>query len=71
MHVSRELDFINLMAYDFHGGWDAGAGHNAPLYPHPAETGIDHYYNIVSCYISSLCYVCHIKYAVAVERLYI
>ena len=30
--VSKYLDFINLMAYDFHGKWEKQAGHNAPLY---------------------------------------
>ncbi|XP_063590647.1 probable chitinase 10 isoform X1 [Penaeus indicus] len=30
--VSRYLDFINVMAYDFHGKWENTVGHNAPLY---------------------------------------
>ena len=29
--VSKYLDFINLMAYDFHGKWERQTGHNAPL----------------------------------------
>ena len=30
--VAKYLDFINLMAYDFHGKWEKQAGHNAPLF---------------------------------------
>ena len=30
--VSKYLDFINVMAYDFHGKWERETGHNAPLY---------------------------------------
>ncbi|XP_065558234.1 probable chitinase 10 isoform X2 [Artemia franciscana] len=30
--VSQYLDFINVMAYDFHGKWENTVGHNAPLY---------------------------------------
>jgi chitinase len=28
--LARYLDWINLMAYDFHGSWDNKTGHNAP-----------------------------------------
>ncbi|CAG2104302.1 unnamed protein product [Medioppia subpectinata] len=31
--LSDLLDFINLMTYDFNGGWDKRTAHNAPLYP--------------------------------------
>jgi len=30
--MSKYLDMINLMTYDFHGGWEDRTGHNAPLY---------------------------------------
>lgn len=31
--LGKYLDFINVMAYDLHGPWEAVTGHNAPLYP--------------------------------------
>lgn len=31
--ISKHLDFMNIMSYDFHGTWDSAVGHNAPLYP--------------------------------------
>ncbi|KAL5018332.1 hypothetical protein ScPMuIL_004054 [Solemya velum] len=46
--ISKHLDFINLMTYDFHGGWDPIAGHNSPLYPRSDETGYDRYLNMDS-----------------------
>lgn len=31
--VAGQLDFINLMTYDYHGGWEPNrTGHNAPLF---------------------------------------
>ncbi|KAK3740875.1 hypothetical protein RRG08_011337 [Elysia crispata] len=37
--LSAELDFINLMTYDFHGGWENVTGHNSPLYAGDHESG--------------------------------
>lgn len=44
--LSKNLDFINLMTYDFHGGWDNKTAHNAPLHPLPGATGIDLEYTV-------------------------
>ncbi|KAF2367004.1 Glycoside hydrolase family 18 catalytic domain [Trinorchestia longiramus] len=30
--VAKYLDFMNVMAYDFHGKWENTVGHNAPMY---------------------------------------
>ena len=30
--VNNYLDFMHIMAYDFHGSWDDVIGANAPLY---------------------------------------
>uniref|UniRef100_A0A8C8SIM4 GH18 domain-containing protein n=1 Tax=Pelusios castaneus TaxID=367368 RepID=A0A8C8SIM4_9SAUR len=30
--IGKLLDFISIMTYDFHGGWDPVTGHNSPLY---------------------------------------
>jgi len=35
--VSAILDSINLMTYDFEGGWSDHAGHNAALFPVPGQ----------------------------------
>ncbi|UYV62805.1 Cht9 [Cordylochernes scorpioides] len=35
--VSKYLDFINVMCYDYHGGWETVAGHHAPLYARPDD----------------------------------
>ncbi len=33
--MSKYLDWIAVMTYDYHGQWDKKTGHNAPLYHHP------------------------------------
>lgn len=30
--IMKYVDFINIMAYDYHGGWESTTNHNAPLY---------------------------------------
>ncbi|GAB6027330.1 Chitinase 2 [Chamberlinius hualienensis] len=44
--VSKYLDFINVMAYDFHGTWESFTGHNAPLRPRPEETSYQQMMNV-------------------------
>ncbi|XP_037629459.1 acidic mammalian chitinase-like [Sebastes umbrosus] len=44
--VSKFLDFINVMAYDFHGAWDPFTGHNSPLYRSSSDQGDNIYYNV-------------------------
>lgn len=35
--LARDLDWIAVMTYDFHGQWDKKTGHVAPLYEHPED----------------------------------
>ncbi|XP_032376130.1 acidic mammalian chitinase [Etheostoma spectabile] len=44
--VSKFLDFINVMTYDFHGAWDPFTGHNSPLYRSSYDQGNNIYYNV-------------------------
>lgn len=37
--MSKYLDFINIMTYDFHGQWERQVGHNSPLYPLESASG--------------------------------
>ncbi|XP_071524963.1 chitotriosidase-1-like [Panulirus ornatus] len=46
--LARNLDFVNLMAYDFHGSWENFAHHHSPLYAHPMDNGTDRYLNVDS-----------------------
>jgi len=47
-NLSRNLDFLNLMAYDYHGAWEMKSGHHAPLYRNPLDTGDFAGFNVVS-----------------------
>jgi GH18 family chitinase len=33
--ISEQLDWINLMTYDYHGGWESQTGHHAALHHNP------------------------------------
>lgn len=44
--LSRDLDWIAVMCYDYHGQWDKRTGHVAPLYAHSED--IDVTFNSVS-----------------------
>ncbi|XP_065336266.1 acidic mammalian chitinase-like [Cloeon dipterum] len=36
--LSANLDFINLMTYDYHGSWESRTGQNAPMYASSVDT---------------------------------
>ncbi|XP_014434032.1 chitotriosidase-1 [Pelodiscus sinensis] len=44
-NISKTLDFINLMTYDFHGSWEKVTGHVSPLYKGKTDTGSAVYSN--------------------------
>ncbi|XP_045475619.1 probable chitinase 10 [Harmonia axyridis] len=35
--IGRDLDWVAVMTYDYHGQWDKKTGHVAPLYYHPED----------------------------------
>jgi chitinase len=39
--VAAPLDWMNLMTYDFNGGWSSFVAHNAPLFPSPSDPSAD------------------------------
>jgi len=40
--ISDVLDLLNIMDYDYHGGWEDFTGHNTPLYGRHEEDADDH-----------------------------
>ncbi|CAG2121152.1 unnamed protein product, partial [Medioppia subpectinata] len=44
--MNQYLDFINIMTYDFHGGWEQKTAHNAPLHPLPGDVELDKEFTI-------------------------
>ncbi|KAK3738408.1 hypothetical protein RRG08_037045 [Elysia crispata] len=56
--ISAELDFIDLMAFDFHNSWEGFTGHIAPLYVGKHERGNERFLNVdwaVNYWISKGC----------------
>lgn len=43
--IGSVLDFISVMTYDFHGGWDTFTGHNSPLHVGSQDKGDFVYFN--------------------------
>ena len=44
--VSRDLDWVAVMTYDYHGHWDKKTGHVSPFYNYPETT--NEHFNTVS-----------------------
>ncbi|KAG7177553.1 Acidic mammalian chitinase-like 2 [Homarus americanus] len=43
--MAKNLDIMNLMAYDLHGAWDPYTHHQSGLYQYPDDTGDNVYLN--------------------------
>ncbi|XP_006159234.1 chitotriosidase-1 [Tupaia chinensis] len=44
--IAQSLDFLSLMAYDFHGSWEKVTGHNSPLFKRQGESGAVAEFNV-------------------------
>ncbi|XP_076244080.1 putative chitinase 10 [Calliopsis andreniformis] len=44
--ISKAVDFLSVMTYDYHGAWEAKTGHLSPLFGTPTDT--NPYYNVNS-----------------------
>lgn len=55
VEISKYLDFINVMTYDFHGQWERQVGHNSPLYPLESATSYQKKLTVVSNVADKIC----------------
>lgn len=51
--LSKTLDWISVMTYDYHGQWDKKTGHVSPMYSHPDDYDMTFNAVINFVYISS------------------
>ena len=49
------LDYVSVMAYDYHGHWDNKTGHVAPMYHHE-DTDQNNNFNMVKIILLSIMY---------------
>ncbi|XP_068842372.1 chitinase-3-like protein 1 isoform X2 [Capricornis sumatraensis] len=45
--ISRHLDFISLLTYDFHGAWRQTVGHHSPLFRGQEDASSDRFSNAI------------------------
>lgn len=48
LNVSRYMDFISVICYDYHFSYESSVNHHAPLYSLEQDTNYDANINIVS-----------------------
>ena len=53
--IARDLDWIAVMTYDYHGHWDKKTGHVSPMYAHP-EDDYDYFNTVSLIFLSSFQY---------------
>ena len=51
MYLCSYVDYMLLMAYNYHGSWNNRTGHHSGLYPRLDEQGAEREFNQVSVYI--------------------
>ena len=53
--IARDLDWIAVMTYDYHGHWDKKTGHVSPMHAHP-EDDYDYFNSVSLFFLSSFQY---------------